>query len=104
MNLNITKNDALIAARTRQANADAALKELRYREKSGELVKREEFEKQVAKEWKEGLLKIRTKVLAVETLAPEICGLCGSTDIAPVAELLRRWGTSTLNEISEGFR
>ena len=98
--MNVTQNEDLIAARTRQANADAALKELRYREKSGELVKRKEIEKEFMREWKDAVMKVRTKVIAVEALAPQLYGLT----VREIAEVLKKWRTDTLNEIAEQFR
>lgn len=98
--MNITKDEELIRARTRQANADAALKELRYREKSGELVKREVIEKEFAREWKDAVMKVRTKIIGVEALAPQLYGLT----VREIAETLKKWRTETLNELAEEFR
>lgn len=94
--MNITKDNDLLKEQTRLTKAKADTAELKRDVLKGSLVKI----KDVQKQWKEAASNVRTKLLALPEIAPQIAGL----GVQEVRNILTQKVREILNELAEQYR
>ena len=95
--MNQTTNEDLIAAKVRDTNASAALKERKLAILQGEYIKASEVEKHNA----DAVNRVKTKLLALPSrLTPQLAGQ--TLEAAKVNEMLTLAVNEALNELASG--
>lgn len=94
--MNITKDEDLLHEQTRLTAAKADLAEIKLQLQRGEVIKKSE----VLKQWKENATNIKTKLLALPELAPQMDGMTAMQ----VRNFLRQKVMEILNELAAEYR